>query len=134
LAISAAIFAIAGIAAEEAGEDARRDEAVQRLLRALVGIVDEVRQRLQDAVEELGVEGHHELLGLSAGVVGPGQRGESQGARGRALHGHEPRLDQVQARGQHGQRALLAVGAVAGAGHDLDRHRAQALGRLPSAR
>ena len=92
----------------------RRDEAVERLLGALVGVVHEVRQRREHRVEELAVDGDDELLvdarsgrrvfAMSANVSvrrsPPAQRGE---ARLRELHParqhrHRPQLAVREAR------------------------------------
>ena len=65
-----------GKSREDAGDDARRHEAVQRLLGALVRVVDQVRQRLQHGVEELRVDGDDHLLvhAASGRRSSPGRR------------------------------------------------------------
>ena len=118
------------VVAEERGDDAGRDEAVQRLLGALVGVVDEVRQRREHRVEELRVDRDDELLvdRGSGRRSSPGPRTSASAAR-RPRSVDEPRLREVHAARQDRHRPQLAVGEVAGGGRRLDRVGADALGR-----
>ena len=108
----------------EARQDAGRKEAVERLLRALVGIIDEVGQGFEEPIEELGVHGDHELFVDARRVVRLGQVVELELARLALLDRREPRLDEMHPSRQDRQRPELAVGQGAGLGHDLEGDRA----------
>ena len=107
----------------EAGQDAGGEEPVERLLGALVGIADQIRQRPQHRGEQLRVESHHQLVVDQARIVGGvGQIGEAQLAPLLALESGEPRLGQVESAGQQRQRPQLAVRQLARPGHGAHRH------------
>ncbi len=107
----------------EAGQDARREEPVERLLRALVGVVDQIGEGLEQAVEELGVDRDHELLVDAGRIVGLGHILEPELAGLPFLERREARLDEMHPARQDRQRPKLPVGKRPALGHDLERDR-----------
>ena len=97
-------------------------KAVEGLLGALVGVVDEVWQRIENAVEELCIQGHNQLVVDQGRIVVRRQVREVKLATIGVLQGDETRLHEVEAAGQHRQRPQLAVRKGAGSGGDLEGH------------
>ncbi len=116
------------VIAEERRHDAGRDEAVQALLRALVRVIDEVRECLQERVEELRVHGDDHLLTDERLVVVPGEVGERHVSPVAVMERDEARLQEVHAPGQDRNGPQLPVGQVAGGGRHLEGIEADAPG------
>ena len=109
------------IVPEDGGHDPGREETVQGLLGALVGVVDQVRQRREHRIEELSVDRDDELLVDARRVVRLRHVGEGQRPALAAPQRRETRLRELHAARQHRHRPPLAVGEIAGDGRGLDR-------------
>ena len=96
----------------EARENAGGDEPVQRLLGALVGIVDQIGKRRKHRIEQLGIERDHHLFVDQRRVVGFPQALEGHLAPVFVLERDEPRLGQVHPAGEQRQRPQFAVAHV----------------------
>ena len=92
------------MALEEGRENPGGEESVQGLLGALVGVVHQVGQRAEHAVEELGVDGDDQLFVLAGGIVVLFEVVEGELLPVAITERDEARLSEVQAAGEDRQR------------------------------